>query len=177
MALASHTVSEAPTGLGGRVSIITKSREVTVPTDGRVNRIILAYWPNNFEAAIERFRSVLGLHDLEGPFDPPGDGVRAMISFERGIEFITPCGTGPFRPILENHLSTRGEGLFTLVWGVGDLTAAETRAAAAGFPRQGGRIDCFQANPAWKLHYARLLEAPLPPVAAVNIILIEAKHL
>jgi hypothetical protein len=158
------------------VSIITKSRELAVPTDGRINRIILAYWPDNFEAAIERFRSVLGLQDLEGPFEPPGDGVRAMISFDRGIEFITPCGTGPFRPILENHLSTRGEGLFTLVWGVGDLTAAETRAAAAGFPRQGGRIDCFQANPAWKLHYARLLEAPLPPVAAVNIILIEAKH-
>jgi hypothetical protein len=60
---------------------------------------------------------------------------------------------------------------------VGDLTAAEARAAAAGFPRQGGRIDCFRANAAWKLRYARLLEAPLPPVAAVNLMLIEAKPL
>ena len=144
---------------------------------GRVHRIILAYWPHNFEAAVERFKSVLGLQDLEGPFEPAGDGVRAMVSFEQGIEFITPGGQGLFRPILENHLSTRGEGLFTLVWSVDDLTAAEERAAAAGFPRPGGRIDCFQANPAWKLQYARLLEAPLPPVAAVNLILIEAKRL
>ena len=148
-----------------------------MPVDGRINRVILAYWPNNFETAIERFVSVLGLQGLEGPFEPPGDGIRAMVSFERGIEFITPSGTGPFRRILENHLATRGEGLFTLVWGVDDLTAAETRAAAAGFPRQGGRIDCFRANAAWKLQYSRLLEAPLPPVAAVNLMLIEAKSL
>jgi hypothetical protein len=38
-------------------------------------------------------------------------------------------------------------------------------------------IDCFRANAAWKLQYSRLLEAPLPPVAAVNLLLIEAKQL
>jgi hypothetical protein len=76
---------------------------------------------------------------------------------------------------LERYLDTHGEGFFTLVWGVEDLGNAERVAAAAGYPRQGERIDCLRANPAWRLTYSYLMEAPLPPVASVNVMLIQAQ--
>jgi hypothetical protein len=148
---------------------------VSVSEDRVVNRVVLLYWPQNFAAAVSSFAAALGIADLEGPIDPPGAGVRAMISLSRRIEFLTPHGEGAHRAGLEAHLAEHGEGLFPLAWSVAALAAAETTAAAAGFPRQAEDIDLLVANPAWASSFTFLRETPIAPVAGVKVMLIEAR--
>jgi hypothetical protein len=148
---------------------------VSVSEHRVLSRVVLLYWPRNFAAAVASFCAALGIADLEGPIDPPGSGVRAMISLSRRIEFLTPHGEGAHRAGLEAHLAQRGEGLFTLAWSVANLAAAEATATAAGFGRQGDDIDLLVANPAWASRFDFLRETPIAPIAGVNVMLIEGR--
>lgn len=138
-------------------------------------RVILIYRPENLGSALEAFRRTLGVTDFEGPFEPPGFGLRVGISFGAGIELIAPVGEEGFAEMGRSYLAEHGEGFFGLVCGVDDLDAAEARAAAAGNARRGARLDCFKARPEWRERFASLQEAVIGAVAGIEVTLIEAQ--
>jgi len=143
--------------------------------DGRngLYRVVLLYREENFDAALEAFRTSLGVTDFGKPYVPAGVGLRIAISWESGLELITPHGDEGYAGPIRQHLAAKGEGMFGLIYRVGDIGEAERRAAAAGYPRQGERIDCFEGNPTWRERFDRADEARLAPIAGIDVTLIQ----
>lgn len=138
-------------------------------------RVILIYRPENLLAAKAEIERTLGVSDFEGPFEPPGFGLTVAISFGAGVELMAPYGEDGYAAMARDHLAQHGEGVFGLVFGVDDLAAAEARAAEAGYPRRGERLDCFVAQPAWRERFASMQEAVLGSVAGIEMTLIETR--
>jgi len=138
-----------------------------------LQRVVMVYRPENFQSALEEFRNVLGITDFDGPHDLHALGLRIVLSWDTGIEIITPMAQGAYVEAMWEVLNTKGEGVFNLVYQVDDLSRAEQRAALHGRPRVGGHIDALAVQDAWRERFRMALEAPLPPIAGVPVTLIQ----
>jgi hypothetical protein len=78
--------------------------------------------------------SELTNHKFDGPFDREELGVRSCLSWEGGIEILAPLDIAtPLADRIREHLATKGEGLFAIVFGVPDIMAAKARADRLGY--------------------------------------------
>lgn len=137
-----------------------------------LSRVVLLYREENFDAAMASFREALGIDDFDEPFFPVDLGLRCTVSWRTGIELIAPHGTEGYAEHMRAHLAEKGEGFFGLVYEVPDLEAGQARAAKAGYEAR-GRLDCLHANPAWTALFSKAVEAPLTPIAGVDVTLIQ----
>lgn len=136
-------------------------------------RVVLLFREETFDAALENFRAALGVDDFEDPLTLADMGLRIAVSWETGLELITPHGSGEYAEQMRTHLRTKGEGVVDLVFRVFDLEEATTRAENAGYPARGERIDCLAANPAWRSRFSLATEAPLSPIEGLAVTLIQ----
>jgi hypothetical protein len=136
----------------------------------RISHVSLLYRPENFERAIERFKDVLGIDDFDGPYDLTDFGIRFCVSWRSGIELISPIAAddGPYW----DHLRTRGEGLYALIFGVKDLRAARDRAIAAGASAVSGIINGLTLGvKSSNLRFARFEEVMIDVAMGLNLVL------
>ena len=137
----------------------------------RLSRVVMAYYPENFEKAVADFSRAFGL-EFE-MMEPDGFGLRIAMAFEAGVEIITPLGDGGYASMTREKLDRKGEGIQQFLLEVADLEEGVAQAKVAGLDNENFRIDCFRANPAWRETYASLMEAPLPDLDNVSVTLIE----
>ena len=102
---------------------------------GRIDHVVMVYRIENSEQAVRTIERMLDI-----AFSPPQDlpnGLRAWINFDAGLEVVSPLGTstelgldGPAAALVDSlidHLERRGEGLFSIVFGVRDMDSALNR--------------------------------------------------
>jgi hypothetical protein len=99
--------------------------------------------------------------------------LRVAVSWDTGLEIISPMASGGYSEQASGFIESRGEGLFGMVWQVPDLGEAEQRATAAGHPPDSARLDCFLANPLWRERFSLALESNLEKVSGVAVTLIQ----
>lgn len=143
------------------------------PTRAGICRAVLLFGEETFDAALENFRTALGVIDFEGPLTLDDMGLKIAVSWDTGLELITPYGDGEYAEQMRMHLRAKGEGVVDLVFRVPDLEEAAMRAARAGYPARGPRIDCLAANPDWRSRFSLASEAPLSPIAGLAVTLIQ----
>lgn len=99
-----------------------------------VDHVVWIAHPDNQAAYAERLGSLAG-RPLEGPFERTDLGVRIYMSWETGLELLSPIPDhdSEFTRILTTALAARGEGVFAVVFGVPDLEEARSRARQAGY--------------------------------------------
>jgi len=138
-----------------------------------IYRVVLIYHPENFLSAVDAYRDALGITDFEGPYQIHQMGFRAVVSWDAGIEIISPLSQGGFSEYLRDILKSKGEGIFSVVYQVKDLESAEQQAATHGYPRMGDYIDGLKVREEWCERFTMLKEASLSPIAGVAVTLIQ----
>lgn len=139
-----------------------------------LSRAVIACHEENLDSALKAYAETFGISDFDEPFVVAGMGLKASVSWQSGMELIAPHGTEGIADSLRAHLAERGEGVIGLVYEVPNLAEAEARAAAAGHaPPRGEHIDCLASQPAWKSLFSLAQEAPLQPLAGVQVTLIQ----
>lgn len=114
-----------------------------MPLDQRVlqvNHVCLIYYPENVERAVAALERFLGVPFPE--IRAKASGFRVWMNLDAGLEILAPVGragdVGAVGAVAERidslyqHLDTRGEGQWAVVFGVADLDEAVERAADAG---------------------------------------------
>jgi len=138
-----------------------------------ISRVVLIYRPENFLSAVDAYRNALGIVDFEGPYEFDQMGLRAVVSWDTGMEIISPLSQGGFSEYLRDILKSKGEGIFNIVYQVKDLQSAERQAASHGYPRVGDYLDGLEVRKEWCERFTMLKEASLPPIAGVAVTLIQ----
>jgi hypothetical protein len=83
----------------------------------RIDHVVAAVRPENLESAIAKLSMALQTA-FYGPFDREDSDIRVAVSWDAGIELITPISAA--NP-LHAHLERCGEGWFTVLFGVRDV--------------------------------------------------------
>jgi len=149
---------------------------VSTRSSHRTYRAVMTYRPENLDKAVREFTEVLGIDDMEGPYVLEHLGVRVYISWNAGLEFVSPHGDAEGAAATWEMLKTRGEGLSNVAFGVDDLDAAEKRATDNDHPRMGPRIDARTLVDDWSIRFAFATESVLTPIAGVPVTLIESRE-
>src|SRR5262249_53358525 len=95
----------------------------------RVDHVVLMVRPENLSSCVERLANVLGAEFEYFVHEP--QGLRGAISFESGLEVITPTREDS---VLARQLDEHGEGINCIVYGVRDADEAKARAEQNGMP-------------------------------------------
>jgi hypothetical protein len=146
-----------------------------------VSHVCFIYSRINLPKAMEKFGKALGINDWDGPIEIPDFGILQAQSVKAGIELLAPLDEeeGPFA----EHLRTKGEGFYALVYGVADVRSAAEQAAKAGIAvveNEKGEhlvIDSMKgpngkpAHSSWTGKFERYEEIPLHPLFGVNFFL------
>lgn len=101
-----------------------------------VNHVDHVVWASHPETLLENMARLSELtgQQLMGPYDRPDIGARICLSWEGGIELVSPLDVvTPMADALRNHLSIKGEGLFAVIFGVPDIMDARARADKIGY--------------------------------------------
>jgi hypothetical protein len=98
-----------------------------------VDHVIWASYPETLVENVARLAELTG-RPLQGPYERRDVGVSVYLSWEGGIEILSPLDVEtPTADALRSHLDTKGEGLFAIVFGVPDIAEARTRAERLGY--------------------------------------------
>jgi hypothetical protein len=143
---------------------------------GRIHRVVFIYQQENLSKAIDQFSRALGIDSFEGPHQIEAFGLIVSVSWNAGIELVAPSGKGVYSDALQAYLEAHGEGFFTMVYQVTDLSAAEHRAHEQGFSRVGDYIDALKMHAEWRTRFTVLKEAILVPIAGVPVTLIQSEQ-
>jgi len=131
---------------------------------GRVSHIVLIYSNReNRDAALQQYSAVLGVDDwlVLGELY---DRVDVVISYASGLELVFPTREGT---AFADHIATKGEGLFSFVYGVDDLDEGMADARA-----QGLKAVPFPPMPeAVRARFAVAREAGLGEVGGTQLVL------
>lgn len=115
-----------------------------------VDRVVIAV--RDIEVAAKRYSELLGISFWDGGVRSDY-GLRAMVSWDGGIELISPVDNNS---MVARFIEERGEGLFGVIFKVGDLEEARARAKAKGFRVTGdvetGLPDGFKVFKEINLH-------------------------
>ena len=133
---------------------------------GRIDHIVLAFQSrSNLDRERERLTALLGVDDWEELGEIENVGLYIWISWRAGLELICPTRPGS---IVEDHLAARGEGFYSMVFGVEDLDAAIARVNENG----GHAVPLDATTPAGALrHYEVTREAVVGEVGGINVLL------
>ena len=102
-------------------------------------------------------------------FERSDMGIVITVSWEAGLEILSPLPHHtPGNQGLHDHLDAHGEGIFAVVFGVGDLEAASGRLEAKGYAVS-GLLDDHPDSP-WR-HKLRLRERVVGPFLGGNFVL------
>ena len=113
------------------------------PPANRLDHIVWVVRRENMKAYVERAEKLFhaDFEHLYGP-DITGLGVESYISWETGLDFVTPLDTdSPLAASLQAHLDAKGEGVWGFVFGVGDVHKAVAEAHDLGFGGEVSTID------------------------------------
>lgn len=137
---------------------------------GRVDHVVLVYRNHeNLKKAQQEFSTLLGIDDWDD-FGEVFGRVHMVASWQSGIELIFP--TKP-DPAFDQHLATRGEGFFSLIFGVADLEQA-----MAQILKQGGTAIAHPHSPEQVYRTFEVAkEAVVGMVGGVNVTIGEFKPL
>jgi methylmalonyl-CoA epimerase len=99
-----------------------------------VDRVVIAV--KDLEMAAKRYSELL---DISFPHSVTRDdyGMRVMVSWDGGIELISPIDNNS---MVARFIEKKGEGLFGVIFRVGDIEESRARAEAKGF-RVTGDVD------------------------------------
>lgn len=132
---------------------------------GRIDHILLAYRDTERqERARDELTAKLGVEGWDDLGNIDETGVRIIISWSAGLELLAPCRPGS---VIEQHLATRGEGFFSLVFGVADLDESVARLEREG--EHPVRLDP-PPDPVFN-HFVVAREAVVGRVAAIPLLL------
>jgi hypothetical protein len=123
-----------------------------------LSHVVYCVRPESFEAATGLWSRALGVSFDR--LDMHDGGLRVSFSLEHGVEVVAPSADGPrkFLDFLEQH----GEGVYTVVYVVADLDAAEQKLAAVGVPVVDRLV--YTGRRPWSEEWAALEERVLQPV-------------
>jgi hypothetical protein len=97
----------------------------------RVDHVAFIYNKENIPHAIEQFSKAFGINDWDGPIEVPAFGILQSQSLKSGIEVLAPLDPSD-ESIFSKHLRAKGEGFFSLIFGVSNLRESADRAAKEG---------------------------------------------
>ncbi|MBF6334104.1 hypothetical protein [Nocardia transvalensis] len=103
-----------------------------MPAKNRIDHFTWLVEPENLPRYVKQMSEL-----FETTFDEvfnESAGVRALISWDAGLEFAAPYGDLPAADALRAVLAERGEGPFAIVVRVPSIDASSERAAALGWP-------------------------------------------
>ena len=95
-----------------------------------VNRIIVAV--KDIEASKRFYADLLGATFFEANWTGEELGICVAVSWNAGIELISPMDGREKDSMISPFLEEKGEGIVNIVFGVSDAEAAKTRAEGAG---------------------------------------------
>jgi predicted enzyme related to lactoylglutathione lyase len=132
----------------------------------RVSHVVYCLEAEHLDGAVEFFSEVVGAKFEDS--SRPELGLRVMVALERGLELIAPAPEfGPVAERFLEHLKNNGEGLYDVVYGVGDLDETAERAEAFGV--RVTHRGSFADMPPWKGRFRVLEEAHLEPFHGVKV--------
>ncbi len=99
-----------------------------------VDRVVIAV--RDIKAAAKRYSELLDISFWDGGIRRDY-GLRAMISWEGGIELIAPLDDNS---MVAKFIESKGEGLFGVIFKVDDIEKSKARAKTKGF-RVTGDVD------------------------------------
>ena len=135
--------------------------------------VTILYKPGNLSLAVQDFTHVLGIDDFDGPHVVRALGIRAAVSWNRGIELIAPLEKDARNAELWKALNERGEGLYSFTYLVDDLQVAETRARMWGRPRNGDYIDMRECHRSWRERFSVNVALPMALLGGVPVSLVK----
>lgn len=95
----------------------------------RLHHVCWCLQPENMDAAKTLWQDRLQTELLDFPL--PDLGIRVLISWEAGVEIISPLGEGSVGRQAREFLETRGEGVYATLFEVDDLEEAVAQAESA----------------------------------------------
>ena len=133
------------------------------PRPNRMSHVVYCVRPENFEAATKLWTTALGVEFDH--LDMHDGSLRVSFSLEHGVEVIAPAANGPkkFHDFLENY----GEGVYTVIYVVSDLDAAEAEITAQGVSVADRLV--YTGRRPWSEEWAVLEERVLAPVHGMRI--------
>lgn len=98
------------------------------------DRVIWVSRPDTIAANVAKLERLTDTK-FTGPHTDQRLGAQVYMANSAGMQVMAPVAnaSAAFAERLSKHLATRGEGVFGVVYGVPDLSAAKRRATAAGF--------------------------------------------
>lgn len=131
----------------------------TTRYNNRLDHVAWVCFPESFARNIELL-SELGGTPLDGPHDKPEIGIRIAISWETGLELISPIrGSEGAGAVAANQILARGEGIYGVLFGVDDMEAALSRARLAGYTPGTLIRGGLDPNVPWAGKYTTFLES------------------
>jgi len=97
----------------------------------KVSHVVFCVKTENFAKTVAFWENAYGIafHDI----NIPRLGLRVKLAIEAGLEIITPApDLGPVVGRVADFLATKGEGVYSVVFGIRDMDDAIARAAANG---------------------------------------------
>jgi hypothetical protein len=133
------------------------------PQTNRMSHVVYCVRPENFETATKLWSTALGV--TFDQLDMHDGGLRVSFSLENGVEVVAPAANGPKK--FHDFLESNGEGVYTVVYVVSDLDAAEAEAAAQGVVVADRLV--YTGRRPWSEEWAALEERVLAPVHGMRI--------
>ena len=103
-----------------------------VQFNNRIDHIAWVVHTDNQEAYVEKLEKLFGIR-FEGPLIRDEFGIRLWMSWESGLEIISPWGTGEHAKMWADRLAERGEGIHAMVFGVPNIEESSDHARQLGY--------------------------------------------
>jgi Glyoxalase-like domain len=122
-----------------------------------VDHVVWVARPENVEASAAQLGALSGI-ELDGPWVRDDIGLTIYVSWDAGLEIVAPHPEQTaFNQPLHDHLASRGEGMYAIVFGVEDIEAARERARTLGYSPSGLMTE--GADAPWAGKHEKLLES------------------
>jgi hypothetical protein len=97
-----------------------------------VDHVVWVAEPDNHQRFVDKLSALFDV-EFEGPFERTDMGITVSVSWGGGLEVVSPGATGPFSEKARNHLDSRGESVFAMIFGIPDIEKARARAESLGY--------------------------------------------
>ena len=134
-----------------------------------VNRIDHVVWlvhAHGQDACVEKFEQLFRTR-FDGPLIRPEFGCRFWVSWEAGLEILSPWGEGAYAKAWAQRLDQRGEGVLSVVFGVPDIEEACAHAKTLDYAVS--PIIGLSGDEPWAHKLARFQEAMVGDVLGTLI--------
>lgn len=123
----------------------------------RISHVSFIVHPENHDEAVAHFNELFGIN-MEGPLVLPGFN-KIHIDWDSGLEVFSPVDADG-DTIFNQHLRERGEGFYSLVFGVEEMGEAMERARGLGYD-SALSVDGLDVNEEWATKFRKIHEEVL----------------